>query len=430
MHNNDAILRRLLTLHPKLIDLSLERMERLLAALGNPEKKLPPVVHVAGTNGKGSTVAFLKAFLEAAGYRVNVYTSPHLVNFNERIYLGGQYISDDELQAVLEECERVNAGQPITFFEITTAAAFLAFAKNPADIVLLETGLGGRLDATNVIARPRLTAITQVAMDHQHFLGDSIEAIMGEKAGILKKDVMCVAASQPARKAVLALKKAGEKIGAPIAWEGHDWFVRVGKSDITFITDNIETKLPLPALPGRHQVQNAAIAIAMARALRPDFEIPEGAVALGLKTVTWPARLQQLKNGPLVKLLPAGWELWLDGGHNRAAAEALSRHTREWRKSPLWVVFGALNTREPLEFLKPFEGRVKGLRTVAIEGEENSLNPEISANVGKALNMQSGASADVATAISEIIAQENANDARILICGSLYLAGNVLAQNN
>ncbi|MDH5489264.1 MAG: bifunctional folylpolyglutamate synthase/dihydrofolate synthase, partial [Rhodospirillaceae bacterium] len=392
--------------------------------------KLPPVVHVAGTNGKGSTVAFLKAFLEAAGYRVNVYTSPHLVNFNERIYLGGQYINDDELQSVLEECERVNAGQPITFFEITTAAAFLAFVKNPADIVLLETGLGGRLDATNVIAHPRLTAITQVAMDHQHFLGDSIEAIMGEKAGILKKDVMCVAASQPARKAVLALKKAGEKIGAPIAWEGHDWFVRVGKTDITFITDNIETKLPLPALPGRHQVQNAAIAIAMARALRPDFEIPEGAVALGLKTVTWPARLQQLQNGPLVKLLPAGWELWLDGGHNRAAAEALSRHTREWRKNPLWVVFGALNTREPLEFLKPFEGRVKGLRTVAIEGEENSLDPEISAAIGKALNMQSGASADVATAISEIIAQETTGPARILICGSLYLAGNVLAQNS
>ena len=430
MHNNDAILSRLLSLHPKLIDLSLERMERLLAALGNPEKKLPPVVHVAGTNGKGSTVAFLKAFLEAAGYRVNVYTSPHLVNFNERIYLGGQYINDDELQSVLEECERVNAGQPITFFEITTAAAFLAFVKNPADIVLLETGLGGRLDATNVIAHPRLTAITQVAMDHQHFLGDSIEAIMGEKAGILKKDVMCVAASQPARKAVLALKKAGEKIGAPIAWEGHDWFVRVGKTDITFITDNIETKLPLPALPGRHQVQNAAIAIAMARALRPDFEIPEGAVALGLKTVTWPARLQQLQNGPLVKLLPAGWELWLDGGHNRAAAEALSRHTREWRKNPLWVVFGALNTREPLEFLKPFEGRVKGLRTVAIEGEENSLDPEISAAIGKALNMQSGASADVATAISEIIAQETTGPARILICGSLYLAGNVLAQNS
>ena len=430
MHNNDAILARLLTLHPKLIDLSLERLERLLRALGNPEKKLPPVVHVAGTNGKGSTVAFLKAFLEAAGYRVNVYTSPHLVNFNERIYLGGEYISDAELQSLLEECERANNGQEITFFEITTAAAFMAFVKNPADIVLLETGLGGRLDATNVIERPRLCAITQVAMDHQHFLGETIEAIMGEKAGILKKDVVCVAASQPARKAVLALKKAGEKIGAPIAWEGHDWFVRVGKTDITFITDNIETRLPLPALVGRHQVQNAGIAIAMARALRPDFEIPESAIALGLKTVKWPARLQRLQDGPLTKLLPQGWELWLDGGHNKAAAEALSRHTRDWRDKPLWLVFGALNTRPPLEFLKPFEGRIKGLRTVAIGGEDNSLSPEISAEVGKSLNMQSGVSTDVASAISEIITQQGGDAGRILICGSLYLAGNVLADNN
>ena len=434
MHNNEEILGRLLKLHPKLIDLSLERLQRLLGALGNPEKKIPPVVHVAGTNGKGSTVAFLRAFLESAGYRVHVYTSPHLVSFNERIYLGGNYISDDELKSVLEECERVNAGQPITFFEITTAAAFLAFARNPADIVLLETGLGGRLDATNVIEKPRLTAITQVAMDHQHFLGDTIEKIMGEKAGIIKNGVLCIVANQPSRKAALVLKKTTEEKNAPMLWEGRDWYMRSGSSGLIFIEskngENIETLLPPPALIGRHQVQNAGIAVALAKNLAPDFEIPESAIALGLKTVQWPARLEHLKDGALVKNLPRGWELWLDGGHNQAAAEALSRHTRDWRDKPLWMVFGALDTRDPTQFLKPFEGRIKGLRAVAIPGEENSLNPEISADIGKALNMQSGVSADVNTAINEIVKADGNDSGRILICGSLYLAGHVLAINN
>ena len=433
MNKNEEILGRLLTLHPKLIDLTLERIQRLLAALGNPEKKLPPVVHIAGTNGKGSTAAFLRAFLEAAGYRVHVYTSPHLVNFNERICIAGKTISDDELASVLEECEHANAGQPITFFEITTAAAFLAFSKHPADIVILETGLGGRLDATNLIDKPRLTCITQVAMDHQHFLGDTIEDIMGEKAGILKKDVTCIAANQPSRKGVLTLKKAGEEKSAPILWEGRDWFMRAKADGLLFTEtsgdDKIEISLPLPALVGRHQVQNAALAVAMARQLAPDFDVSPSAIALGLKSVQWPARLQHLKQGPLVEKLPGGWELWLDGGHNKAAAEAISRHTRDWRDKPLWMVFGALDTRPPLEFLKPFEARVMGLRAVSVPGQENSLNPETSVDIAKQLNMDAGASPDVSSAIENIIKSDGGADGRILICGSLYLAGHVLAKN-
>ena len=438
MNKNEEILARLLTLHPKLIDLTLERIQRLLAALGNPEKKLPPVVHIAGTNGKGSTTAFLRAFLEAAGYRVHVYTSPHLVSFNERICLGGKIISNDELANVLEECERANAGQPITFFEITTAAAFLAFSRHPADIVLLETGLGGRLDATNLVDNPRLTCITQVAMDHQHFLGDTIEDIMGEKAGILKKGVTCIAANQPSRKGVLTLKKAGEEKGAPILWEGRDWFMRLKPDGLLFIetpNDNkgdnkTEISLPLPALAGRHQVQNAALAVALARGLAPDFDLPPSAIALGLKSVKWPGRLQRLSHGPLVKKLKPGWEIWLDGGHNKAAAEAISRHTRTWRDKPLWLVFGALDTRNPLEFLKPFEARIKGLRTLNIPGEKNSLNPETSAEVGKQLNMDAGVSSDVGSAIDEIIKSDGGADGRILVCGSLYLAGQVLTENS
>ena len=441
MNKNEEILGRLLTLHPKLIDLTLGRIERLLAALGNPEKKLPPVVHVAGTNGKGSTIAFLRAFLEAAGYRVHVYTSPHLVSFNERIRIGGKIISDDELANVLEECERANAGEAITFFEITTAAAFLAFSKHPADIVLLETGLGGRLDATNLIDKPRLTCITQVAMDHQHFLGETIEDIMGEKAGILKKGVTCIAANQPSRKGVLALKKAGIDKGAPILWEGRDWFMRSKPDGLLFIetpNDNkgdnkTEIALPLPILAGRHQVQNAALAVAMVRGLAPDFDVPSSAIALGLKSVQWPGRLQRLKQGPLVDMVPPNWEIWLDGGHNKAAAEAISRHTRDWRDKPLWMVFGALDTRDPLEFLKPFEARVRGLRTVSVPDEENSLNPETSADIGRQLNMDAGTSVDVGAAIDEIIKSDGTTGGvggRILICGSLYLAGHVLAENS
>lgn len=439
--STDTILKRLLALHPKLIDLSLERLERLLEALDHPERKLPPVVHIAGTNGKGSTAAFLRAFVEAAGYRAHVYTSPHLVNFNERIRLAGQLIGDDELNAVLEECEQANAGQPITFFEITTAAAFLAFSRHDADVVILETGLGGRLDATNVIEQPRLTCITPVSMDHQQYLGDTIEKIMAEKAGILKASVPCVVAAQSTRAADKALKKKATEIGSPLIWEGKNWFARSAggrrsqaDSGMLYkghgVQGEVERTFPTPALEGRHQMRNAALAMACAEALAPDFDIPDAAIKMGLKTVSWPGRMQRLTSGPLAEKLTEGWELWLDGGHNRAASEMIAQHTRQWRGQDLWVVFGALNQRPPLEFLKPLEGKLRGIRCLTIPDQENALSAEDGADSARQLNMNPQTVDSVEDAIGSIMdACRGAAPGRILICGSLYLAGHVLKTN-
>lgn len=436
--STDQILARLLTLHPKSIDLSLERLQRLLAALGNPERKLPPVVHIAGTNGKGSTLAFLRAFCEAAGLRAHVYTSPHLVRFNERIRVAGQEISDDALNEVLEECERANAGEAITFFEITTAAAFLAFSRSPADIVLLETGLGGRLDATNVIDVPRLTCITPVSMDHQHFLGDDLESILGEKAGILKAGVPCVFAQQGSKKIEKLFATIAKEADAPVLAEGKQWFSRVsggrkGEPKMVFLGDGVERTFPMPRLAGRHQMRNAALAIACADALAPDFTINDAAITLGLSTVEWPGRLQHLTTGPLAEALEDGWELWLDGAHNRGASEALAQHSRGWRKEDLWMVFASLNQRDPVDFLKPFEGKLAGLRGVAIPGEENTMSAQAVTQAALSLRMQARAAPSVGAAIRDIMvesgARSGARGGRILICGSLYLAGVVLTDN-
>jgi dihydrofolate synthase/folylpolyglutamate synthase len=344
--NTDQILARLMTLHPKSIDLVLHRVERLLAALDHPERHLPPVIHVAGTNGKGSTVAFLRAMLEAAGYAVHVYTSPHLVTFNERIRVAGTLISNDDLNALLNECEAANGGLPITFFEITTVAAFLAFARTPADVVILETGLGGRLDATNVIKKPRLTCITPVSLDHQHFLGEDIASIMGEKAGILKSGVPCLSAHQPDPIAEAVLIEQAKSVGAPLK----------------FIT----ATAPSPRLPGLHQQFNAGLAAACAKALAPDFVVCDAAIQHGLKTVEWPGRLQHITSGPLAELLSDGWELWLDGGHNQSAAEVLAEHFQSWADQDLWLVFGALNQRDPAAFLGPLAPYIQGLQAVTI----------------------------------------------------------------
>lgn len=430
----DAILARLLALHPKVIDLSLERVERVLAKLGNPHHKLPPVVHVAGTNGKGSTVAFLRAYCEAAGLRVHVYTSPHLVKFNERIRVAGQMIEDDALNALLEECERVNAGDAITFFEITTAAAFLAFARTPADIVILETGLGGRLDATNVIEKPRLTCITSVSKDHEQYLGTDVEDIMKEKAGILRDGVSCVAAQQSSRKLDKVLADAAKDKGAALLGEGKLWFSRVigsrrGEPKMIYKGLEGEREFPMPKLHGRHQMRNASLAIACAEALAPDFKITDAHIALGLSTVEWPARLQRLTRGPMVDAVGEEWELWLDGGHNRSAAETLVQHARTWRDKDLWMVMGALNVRDPLEFLKPFEGRLAGFRGVAIADQENSLSAEIITAAATVLHMPASPAATVDAAVRDIVANAAPGGGRILICGSLYLAGVVLHDN-
>lgn len=435
--NTDNILKRLLSLHPKSIDLSLDRLERLLAALGNPERKLPPVVHVAGTNGKGSTVAFLRAFVEAAGLRAHVYTSPHLVKFNERIRVAGQVIDDDALSAVLEECEQANAGEPITFFEITTAAAFLAFSRSAADIVILETGLGGRLDATNVIDKPRLTCITPVSLDHQSYLGDTLEEIMGEKAGILKAGVSCVAAQQGNKKLEKFLADKAKEADAPLLAEGKIWFSRVsggrrGTPKMIFKGLDGEREFPMPRLVGRHQMRNAALAIACAEALRPEFDITDAAITLGLGTVEWPGRLQRITTGPLADALNDGWELWLDGGHNKAAAETLAQHSRGWRGADLWMVYGTLNNRDPLEFLKPFEAKLAGFRGVTIPGEDNALSAAEATAAALALRMEAGEAATVLGAVRDIMDKADgagSQGGRILICGSLYLAGHVLQEN-
>lgn len=416
-------------LHPKIIDLTLDRVETLLERLGNPEARLPPVVHVAGTNAKGSLIAYMRSMLEAAGYTTHVYTSPHLVRFNERIRLAGSLIEDDHLSAVLEECERVNAGDPITYFEITTAAAFLAFSKIPADVVLLETGLGGRLDATNVIDKPALTVITPVSMDHQQFLGDTLLKIMIEKVGIVKSGIPCLSSKQ-ARKVKRKFRTLVENAGAPLSIEGQDWQVRKSRGGMVFESsrngEKISREFPGPALTGLHQISNAGLAIAALDRL-DDFHVPDSAIALGLRSVDWPARLQRLKSGPLVELLPKGWELWLDGGHNAAAAKTIASHARGWRDKPLHLIFGMLNSKNPGDFLAHLEGRLGQFRGVSIPGEENSLSAQEVTATALDWRMEAAFSMSVTAALTDII--KLGKPARVLIAGSLYLAGSVLKEN-
>jgi dihydrofolate synthase/folylpolyglutamate synthase len=417
--SSDRVLERLTALHPKVIDLSLGRIERLLAALGHPEERLPPVVHVAGTNGKGSVLAMLRAGLESAGARAHVYTSPHLARFHERIRLAGELIDEDRLAALLERCETANAGLPITFFEITTAAAFLAMAEEPADWCLLEVGLGGRLDATNVVERPRLTAITPVALDHQQYLGETLPAIAREKGGILKRGVPCVVGPQEPE-ALAVIEERAARLGAPLAVAGQDWQVweehgRMAFQDAAGLLD-----LPLPNLIGAHQVINAGIALAALRALGAD----EAACA-AVTRAEWPARLQRLRRGPLVDAAGTA-ELWLDGGHNPAAGHALAEALTRLPPRPLHLVTGMLNTKDVAGFLRPLAGSAS-LTGVGIPGETATLPAEQTVAAARALGMRADAAESPLAAVAAIAAR--APSARILICGSLYLAGQVLRDN-
>ena len=429
----DAVLERLKSLHPKVIDLALDRIERLLTALDNPHHHLPPVVHVAGTNGKGSTLAYLRAMAEAAGLSVHVYTSPHLVRFAERIRVAGQIISDDALSAILHDCERLNAGHPITFFEITTAAAFLAFQRTPADLCLLETGLGGRVDATNVIDRPALTILAPISLDHQAFLGGTVAAIAAEKAGIMKAGVPCVSATQePA--ALHVIMARAEELGSPLLLEGRDWTVERNGFGLMLTMGNDALALPFPVLPGPHQIHNAGLAAAAALTLNrllPNAQfhrrLSNEAIADGLRNAQWPARLQHLNKGPLIDLLPGEWELWLDGGHNPAAGEILARVAQGWKDRPVDLVVGMLNTKDSRGFLAPLAPHVRSVQTVAIPGEANSLSAEQVAGVAESEGILAQAAPSVAAAVRTLAKQDG--PARILICGSLYLAGTVLADN-
>jgi len=415
---SDLVLERLARLHPKVIDLTLDRMWRILAALGHPERQLPPVVHVAGTNGKGSLIAYLRAMLEAQGARVHVYTSPHLVRFHERIRLAGALIDEAALLTLLEECEAANGDTQITYFEITTAAALLAFARVPADVLLLEVGLGGRLDATNVIARPAVTAITPVSMDHMQFLGTTLAAIAREKAGILKPGVPCVVAPQePAAADAIAARAA--EVGAPLLRAGVEWHFSGTEEELTL--DG--RRYPPPRLAGAHQIENAATAVAVARALGqavPALAMADEAIGEGLTKAAWPARMQRLTQGPLLDALPAGSALWLDGGHNQSAGAALGRHLAGW--PPTHVVYGLMNTKAAPDFIAPIAARAASLRAVAIPGEPNSFTADEAAAAAPGAI----ACASLVEAVEGIAARSGGRPQHVLICGSLYLAGRVL----
>lgn len=430
---SDAILTRLLSLHPKIIDLSLDRMWRILERLGNPERKLPPVLHVAGTNGKGSTVTYLRSAMEAAGLSVHCYTSPHLVKFHERIRLGhpngGAFIAEEELNRLLEECEEINGGEPITFFEITTAAAFLAFTRHPADYLVLEVGLGGRLDATNVIARPALSIITPVDYDHQQYLGTTLTEIAREKAGILKRDVAAVIAPQP-DEARAEIERCAETVGAPLLIANQDWQAYEQHGRLVYQDESGLLDLPLPQLPGRHQIDNAGTAIAALRSLS-DARIAESHIAHGLKTASWPARMQRLGPGALWSFIPKEAELWLDGGHNPSAGRALARAFSELNERvsrPLVLIWGMLNTKAADDFIAPFADIAHRVVTLTIPDEENAIAAR---DLAETARLQ-GLSAETADNLEDALKQaaQITPAPRILIVGSLYLAGRVLATHS
>ncbi len=434
MKSVDAILARLLALHPKRIDLSLERIERLLAKLGHPERRLPPVIHVAGTNGKGSTIAFMRAMLEAAGLRVHVYTSPHLVRFNERVRLahsaGGVLVGDDELIDALEHCERVNAGAPITAFEITTAAAFVLFARRPADALLLEVGLGGRLDATNVIARPAAAVITPISLDHADYLGDTLAQIAAEKAGILKPDVPGVIAIQH-HDALRAIERRAARVKAPLAIAGEHWHVTEEHGRLLYQDERGLLDLPAPRLFGRHQFANAGTAIAALRAA--DLcKLTSPALEAGLVKAEWPARMQRLASGHLLDAVPVGSELWLDGGHNpeggRAIAAALA-DLEERVPRPLVVVLGMLASKDHETFLRNFAGLARHLIAVPITDHEKTTAPDIIVATAAKIGIPSQAAYTFRQGLSKIGQLGIEPPPRIIITGSLYLAGEALSAN-
>src|SRR5262245_25062576 len=431
MEVGDAILTRLLELHPKVIDLKLERMWRLLERLGSPERRVPPVIHVAGTNGKGSVVAYCRAIIEAAGLSAHVYTSPHLIKFHERIRLGrpgpGTLISEPDLIALLAECEEANAGEPITFFEITTAAALLAFARNPADYLILEVGLGGRLDATNVISEPRVTVITPVDYDHQQFLGTTLAAIAAEKAGILKEGVPCVAAPQPDQ-ALDAIVAEARRRAAPTLVSASDWQAFEQHGRLVYQDETGLLDLPLPVLSGRFQIYNAGTAVATIRALRDD-RILESAIADGLRHAEWPARMQRLGAGRIVQLAPSGTEIWLDGGHNPSAGRAVAESLAELDERlsrPLALVTGMLKTKEAAGYFRPFKGLARRVITIAIPGEENAMPADELARIARAEGLDASPAGSIEEAVRHA-SQIPGAPVRLLIGGSLYLAGRVLA---
>ncbi len=428
---SDAVLARLMKLHPKLIDLSLDRMHSILAALGNPEKKLPPVIHVAGTNGKGSTTATIRAMAEAAGYRVHVYTSPHLVRFAERIRIAGKIIDEAALTELLERCEKAADGEPITFFEITTAAALLAFSEVPADLCILEVGLGGRLDATNVIEKPACTVITPVSIDHEQFLGSTITAIAGEKAGIIKKGAPLVVGPQP-KDALATINKIAVKNSVKPYHCDDAWHAEAIKSGEGFLYEDWKSVLSLPApnLAGEHQILNAATAIAALHAQKA-IHVPDAAIKAGLGWVRWPARMECLNGSILHKKLPEKADLWLDGGHNPAAGRIIKAHLKKIDpvEKSTTLILGMMGTKDAEGYLKALSGVIDRVIAVPIPGEENTATPSFLAAAATDIGISGTIAKDVASALDMIGNNQNTQRENfVLIGGSLYLAGAVLRE--
>lgn len=434
MESSEAFLARFLALHPKAIDLSLERITRLLARLGHPELRLPPVIHVAGTNGKGSTIAFMRAILEAAGLAVHVYTSPHLVHFHERIRLGhpegGRFVSEAELVKVFQHCEAINAGEPITFFEMTTAAAFMLFSEHPADVLLLEVGMGGRCDTTNVITDPAATVITPVSLDHASFLGDTIELITKEKAGIFKRGAPAVIAPQ-SPEASAFLEREADRKGARKIIGGQDFTVHEENGRLVYQDEQGLLDLPTPRLSGRHQHINAGTAVAALRAAGFG-NLPAAAFEQGMLRVDWPARLQRLTRGRLINLLPDNSDLWLDGGHNpdggRVLADAMAE-LEEKKPAPLVVICGMLGTKDSDGFLQPFQGLVKEVLAVPIHSQAAARRPEDVVEIARQAGLRASPFNSIEAALESLRGTIWERPPRVLITGSLYLAGDVLAAN-
>ncbi|WP_372425964.1 bifunctional folylpolyglutamate synthase/dihydrofolate synthase [Salinarimonas chemoclinalis] len=436
MESSDAILARFLALHPKSIDFSLVRIERLLARLGHPEKRLPPTIHVAGTNGKGSTIAFMRAILEAAGLVVHVYTSPHLVRFHERIRLGrpggGVFVPEERLVETLRACEAANEGEPITVFEITTAAALALFAEEPADVLLLEVGLGGRLDATNVIAEPAAAIVTSIGLDHAEYLGDTIEKIAGEKAGIFKRGCPAVIAHQDHEAAERTLVAAAERARASrIRVGGQDFSTHEEGGRLVYEDDDGLLDLPMPRLPGAHQFVNAGAAIAGLRAAG-FARLPTEAFERGMVAVEWPGRLQRLTRGVLPALAPEGAEVWVDGGHNpdggRAVAAAMADRA-ERADAPLVMIVGMLGTKDAAGFLENFAGLAREVICVPIPSQMAARPPEEVAAIAASVGLVTSTAPSVEAALAVLNETVWEAPPRVLICGSLYLAGSVLAAN-
>jgi dihydrofolate synthase/folylpolyglutamate synthase len=428
------VVARVSALHPAKIDLNLDRINRLLERLDRPERKLPPVIHVAGTNGKGSTIAYLRATLEAAGLRVHAYTSPYLVRLNECVRLGraggGVLVGDDELKDALERCERANEGAPITVFEIKTAAAFCVFAQNQADALLLEVGLGGRLDATNMVEQPLASVITPVSMDHTEFLGNTLTSIAGEKAAIIKRGVPVIVAEQ-APEAMAVIEAQANRMRAPLHAAGQQWHVSIERGRLVYQDDRGLMDLAAPKLFGRHQFDNAGLAIATLRAIDA-FRISPAAFEAGIVNAEWPARMQRLAAGKLVDLAPVGSEVWLDGGHNaeggRVTAAALG-DLEERVSRPLVIIAGMMGNKDASGFLANFAGQTRHIIAVAIPDQDNAMPTDRLADAVRQLGMRVEIADGVDAALRTLAGLAYDVPPRILITGSLYLAGHVLATN-